>query len=235
MSIKDLTGLRYGYLVVMKYVGRTSHRISLYECRCDCGNVTITRSDNLKRGEARSCGCLFKNYSHTAHFLDLTGQVFGRLSVIEYKGTNKNRQATWLCKCVCGKEIVISSNCLRTGDTKSCGCSKITHGLSRTSAYRDIRRIVSEVLNTRWTRKMEKELRKFQPVCVVCGSNKEMSTDHVLPLSKGYGLRPGNAVRLCKSCNSKKQNRKPHTLDKEFRKRLLIASLEFKKHWNKHV
>ena len=53
---------------------------------------------------------------------DLTGQRFGRLLVIREYGRSKNRQVTWLCRCDCGAETVITSGSLRGGRTKSCGC-----------------------------------------------------------------------------------------------------------------
>lgn len=64
-------------------------------------------------------------------FVDLTGQKFGRLSVIE-RAPNKKDRVAWLCKCDCGNEIVTTSRLLQTGQTTSCGCfhrerTKLTH------------------------------------------------------------------------------------------------------------
>lgn len=58
-----------------------------------------------------------------AKYKDMVGQRFGRLTVIEYAGTSKNRKAMWICKCDCGciTEPIIGSN-LRDGTAKSCGC-----------------------------------------------------------------------------------------------------------------
>lgn len=53
--------------------------------------------------------------------IDLTGQRFGRLTVIE-RSDSKNGRATWLCKCDCGNTKVISGVDLRRGTIKSCGC-----------------------------------------------------------------------------------------------------------------
>ena len=53
---------------------------------------------------------------------NLTGQRFGRLTVIERRGSNKRGDALWLCVCECGKDAVVTSVHLRTGGTKSCGC-----------------------------------------------------------------------------------------------------------------
>lgn len=55
-------------------------------------------------------------------FLDLTGQQFGRLTVIRRDGTAKNGNATWLCKCNCGNLVTVDSYRLRHGITVSCGC-----------------------------------------------------------------------------------------------------------------
>lgn len=56
------------------------------------------------------------------YFVDLMGQRFGKLVVIEYAGTDKWHKALWRCKCDCGNEVVVASKSLRCGDTRSCGC-----------------------------------------------------------------------------------------------------------------
>ena len=62
-----------------------------------------------------------KGVKGMAKVKDLTGQKFGRLTVIECAGI-KDRKVTWLCECECGKEIVVRSACLQRGNTRSCGC-----------------------------------------------------------------------------------------------------------------
>ena len=54
--------------------------------------------------------------------VDLTGMKFGRLTVIERAGSDKHRNALWLCKCECGNEKIIIGNNLKKGNTMSCGC-----------------------------------------------------------------------------------------------------------------
>lgn len=54
---------------------------------------------------------------------DLTGQKFGKLTVVEFAEL-RNRAAFWKCHCECGNEKVISANALRTGNTQSCGCTR---------------------------------------------------------------------------------------------------------------
>lgn len=70
--------------------------------------------------------------------LKLEGEKFGRLSVIKYIGLFK-RKAVWLCKCDCGNFHRTNTCCLRSGESKSCGClqkeivreTKQTHGLAK--------------------------------------------------------------------------------------------------------
>ena len=71
-------------------------------------------------------------------FVDLTGQRFGRLTVIK-RVENNGKKVMWLCRCDCGNETTVFSGYLRNGDTKSCGClskdklreRRFKHGESR--------------------------------------------------------------------------------------------------------
>lgn len=56
---------------------------------------------------------------------DLTGQTFGKLTVLEYIGSDKSRSAIWKCKCDCGNIVTIKGSELRRGRTTSCGCFRI--------------------------------------------------------------------------------------------------------------
>lgn len=56
---------------------------------------------------------------------DLSGQKFGRLTVIELAVKAANKRPHWKCLCECGNETVASSNNIVRGVTRSCGCFKI--------------------------------------------------------------------------------------------------------------
>lgn len=58
--IDNLTGKRFGRLVVTGFAGVNCHGQSLWDCQCDCGRTNRVRGNNLKTGEVRSCGCLRK-------------------------------------------------------------------------------------------------------------------------------------------------------------------------------
>ena len=54
---------------------------------------------------------------------DLTGMVFGRLTVVSFHHRDENGANFWLCKCSCGNEKVIrQSSLVSCYNTKSCGC-----------------------------------------------------------------------------------------------------------------
>ena len=53
---------------------------------------------------------------------DLTGQKFGKLTVIERAENDKRGNVQWLCECECGKKKVIRGYQLTNSKTKSCGC-----------------------------------------------------------------------------------------------------------------
>jgi hypothetical protein len=57
-SFIDLTGQRFGRLVVAAFAGRHSGRQALWRCHCDCGNISTVHGVNLRRGFSKSCGCL---------------------------------------------------------------------------------------------------------------------------------------------------------------------------------
>ena len=82
--------------------------------------------------------------------VDATGKRYGRLVVVARAGSNKKKNATWLCRCDCGNTVTVVGNKLRNGHTQSCGClyvesrssSHLKHGLNDHPLYviwKDIR------------------------------------------------------------------------------------------------
>lgn len=93
--------------------------------------------------------------------LNLVGQVFSRLTVLERAGS-QNKKTAWRCRCECGGEVIVKSDNLKSGNTKSCGCqkrevtietmkrTKRSHGLSHTSEYRIWVHIKQRCLNPQY-------------------------------------------------------------------------------------
>lgn len=75
--------------------------------------------------------------------LDITGQKFNRLLVVQENGRTNDGRVKWLCVCDCGIKTSVSGSELRSGGTKSCGClasefiinRNFRHGFSNTDEY----------------------------------------------------------------------------------------------------
>lgn len=57
-NVKNLTGQRFGKLVVLNLIGFSETNKAIWHCRCDCGRETDVRACNLISGNTSSCGCL---------------------------------------------------------------------------------------------------------------------------------------------------------------------------------
>lgn len=79
--------------------------------------------------------------------MDLTGQRFGRWTVIDRAPDRRRGYPEWNCVCDCGGRGAVRANILRTGQSRSCGClnredkrrvclaRNTTHGMSKTPTY----------------------------------------------------------------------------------------------------
>ena len=116
MGWVDLTGRKFGRLTVLRRDAKGTGR---WLCQCECGSVKSIASGTLNSGHTKSCGCLRAEAEQKG---DLTGKVFGRLTVLRRSET---RPRHWVCRCSCGNEKEIFSGNLTRGLTKSCGCYNI--------------------------------------------------------------------------------------------------------------
>lgn len=55
---KDLTGQKFGRLTALCPTEERRGKCVVWECKCDCGNTFLARTDYLRNGGVRSCGCL---------------------------------------------------------------------------------------------------------------------------------------------------------------------------------
>lgn len=56
-SFEDITGKRFGKLVVKQFSHRDDRSDIHWLCVCDCGKLTVTNKSALKNGKTKSCGC----------------------------------------------------------------------------------------------------------------------------------------------------------------------------------
>lgn len=99
-------------------------------CQCECGQTRYKEYRDLYSGRSLSCGCLRTEQVIQRNFekgIIEPGTRFGYLTYIKDLGYRKqqsrDQNIRWgLCKCICGREVEISHNNLKSGGTKSCGC-----------------------------------------------------------------------------------------------------------------
>lgn len=119
---KDLTGMVFGRLTVLEqvedYISPQGAHRAMWLCQCECGKTTIVSGNALKRHLTKSCGCLRDELKLFMPIENISGQKFGRLTVIE-KALEGDK---WKCECECGTVKDISQASLLSGLTQSCGC-----------------------------------------------------------------------------------------------------------------
>lgn len=89
------------------------------------------------------------------NFVDLTGKIFGRLSVVKIGPKDKAGNYSWECVCSCGKSRSVASRHLVSGFTQSCGCYRNervtaasgTHGMTGTRFYKIYKGICTRTRN----------------------------------------------------------------------------------------
>jgi len=220
----DLVGNQFERLAVVRRVENDKRGRTRWLCRCICGNEKVIAGASLRPGGTESCGCFQKERASQASTIDITGHKYGRLTVIERAGSYRRHQTTWLCRCDCGNEVVIKSNALRSGNTKSCGClmregnCKLPKGKAAfNELFSRMKRNAKErELEWRLTKEQIRHLTK-QP-CHYCGAAPKKSTnrhkfngDYIYngldrtDNDKGYAV--GNVVPCCEECNYAKRTR----------------------------
>lgn len=106
-----LDGKRFGCLTVTKCVGVNKYQQTLWECKCDCGNVITVIGNSLVQCEKTNCGCIKTKYKLNKNLL---GVKFDDWTVVE-RAENRitpNGQSRVRWKCVNSKgetKIVFST------------------------------------------------------------------------------------------------------------------------------
>ena len=63
--VKDLTGLRFGRLVVTSREGSSPDGCASWHCKCDCGRDCVVEGAKLRKGNTKSCGCLHSDMARS--------------------------------------------------------------------------------------------------------------------------------------------------------------------------
>ena len=218
-KVIDISGKRYGRLIVVKRAGNIGNKTS-WLCKCDCGNMAIVSKSNLVTGSTRSCGCYAVEKSNEKlralhrkqnEKFEEVGNKYGRLLVLKEAGRDINGSRRWLCKCDCGNTHVVSGYRLRNGNTKSCGCYNVdSHSGANNKRYRhDL--TDEERMKNRY-QLYGKHLKKWSRsvfvrdkfTCQVCGSySVDLHAHHLDGWNwcKEKRFDVSNGITLCKECH----------------------------------
>jgi len=149
-------------------------------------------------------------------FIDLTGQKFGRLTVIKMIDERLNNgRIQWKCKCECGKIKNITGIYLRQGESRSCGCLhkdniKKTHGLSKCKTYKTWSHMIQRCENSKRIKykdyggrgiKVCERWHKFENFYEDMGERPDKTTLDRIDNNKGY------YKENCRWATSKQQSR----------------------------
>lgn len=141
-------------------------------------------------------------------------QQFTRLTVVKRSGSSKNRCSTWLCKCICGNEIITTSYSLTSEHTKSCGClqKEITSNRTRLApGIADFNKIWHSYNRNATNRNIYFELTELEfkdlisNLCSYCGL-KPKKYNGIDRVKNSVGYIKSNCVSCCYKCNSFKSN-----------------------------
>lgn len=116
---KDVVGEVYNRFTIVEMISNKVYGNRYVKAKCSCGIIKEVIYTDLVRGRVKSCGCLNGKDKINIKSFD----IFNYWTVVK-EVEKVNNKTSFLCKCVCGKEAVVSSNALRKEKSKSCGCMR---------------------------------------------------------------------------------------------------------------
>ena len=132
-AAKDYTGMTFGKLTAVSYVGKSDHDDRrIWRFQCECGAFVDRYVDNLKRsislGNTPTCsGCRVRNsLPPEPKRLEIAGQTFGKLTALQPTDkVDRRRYVIWEFQCECGRIVERSAGYImqstRRNRIVSCG------------------------------------------------------------------------------------------------------------------
>lgn len=127
---------------------------------------------------------------------DLTEQVFGKLTVIELDQESSGRRK-WICKCSCGNTVSVREYNLKSGNTKSCGCTRKEKSSVRNLNVKQVK-----------TRDNQGGVYYFQPGEIILKGNYESESYKKSSKVKEYKLSPQELEKYLKELETKEIQRR---------------------------
>jgi len=215
-AIIDLTGQRFGRLVIVGQASREKYQKPRWQGLCDCGNYHVASSGDIRSGAVRSCGCLNNEARSERKSAKLEGEKFGRLTVVKRVGSTKDG-VLWECVCTCGVVKIITTHMLRSGHVNSCGClsRELNSGRFRAPRYvRDECKLEDHMV---WRQYI---FERDNYTCVDCGKRgRHLQAHHIIMRSECDELKfdYNNGVTLCVPCHVKIRRHEADHAERFFR------------------
>lgn len=93
-KIKNLKNMRFGKLLVIELSSKKKSW-TMWKCICDCGNIHITYSTHLVRGNVKSCGCdMIKkgpNHVNWTGYGEISGRRWNDIRRMNFSGKRRDR------------------------------------------------------------------------------------------------------------------------------------------------
>ena len=159
--------------------------------------------------------------------IDLTGQRYGRLTVLKRTENGNHGQTCWLCRCDCGIEKTFQSDNIRSGHTKSCGCFRrevmrrlriLPKGVAAFNGLVIMMRAGAKKRGLEWQLTKEQVGRLTKQLCHYCGveplqsfggsyCNGAYAYNGIDRVNNTKGYMIDNVVACCFDCNRSKGTR----------------------------
>lgn len=210
----------YNNLTVIADASCVDHK-GRWLCRCSCGNEQVFSNKQLLN--VKFCdGC------RPIRRHDLSGKIFGHLTVLRLDTTRKITH--WVCLCTCGKEKSVNATALKTGNTRSCGCFQRSKERKNQDNYLQNRhdvllrsKIASYKANARtrgyeWSLTDAEAVHLMQSDCFYCKAPPSNIVSHekldqfvfysgIDRVVNEVGYTKENVVPCCRDCNLAKRDR----------------------------
>lgn len=205
LFFKDLTGQRFGRLIVLERVDPPSHvkdkHYTYWKCQCDCGNITVVRRDALLNGSTQSCGCIHD---------EISGERMKKMFTKDYRRYDENNNLIEKFCPTCGRWLLpvefLSSKSVLDGYSYECKECYMHSTRNRYNSYKGSAK----------HRKLEFSLTldNFEEItsrpCIYCGGyngdyfGKQFNGIDRIDSQSGYILN--NCAPCCQTCNVMKSD-----------------------------
>lgn len=188
---------------------QSKHTMAIVRC-LRCGDEKSMQLTSVTRQGCKQGVC-------HPNFVDISGTVFGDLTVVEPVMTkNKNRRLRWMCLCSCGAEVLVPLSQLRNGQ-KACKSCTGTRVQTLPNDCAKWNRVARQYRQGARSRKLSFQLTKSQiktlclGKCHYCWSSPMedalgLERNGIDRVDNVEGYTISNTVTCCQMCNRMKLN-----------------------------